>query len=92
MHKDRKRSSIDHKIQLFSFNILNKVIIKLKMEKEEIKPVEKKKKGPCWVWKKTKTIRDEWIINNGEDKCIDFIRAHNQCLIQNGFRVESDII
>ncbi|KAF4671242.1 Major facilitator super domain-containing protein 3 [Perkinsus chesapeaki] len=43
----------------------------------------------CCVCKvETKAARDECIVMNGEDKCRQFILAHNQCLRAEGFEVE----
>jgi Cytochrome C oxidase copper chaperone (COX17). len=44
-----------------------------------------KKKGPCCVCKETKAARDQCILNNGEEKCFDFIQAHKACLRSEGF-------
>ncbi len=47
----------------------------------------KKRRGPCCVCKATKTLRDQCIINNGEENCKSFIDAHKVCLTENGFKV-----
>lgn len=41
----------------------------------------------CCVCKPTKEVRDECIVLNGEEKCMPFIYAHNQCLRAEGFEV-----
>ncbi len=33
-------------------------------------------------------MRDNCIINNGEENCKDIIEAHKVCLRENGFKVE----
>lgn len=42
----------------------------------------------CCVCKPTKQVRDECIVLNGEERCKDFINAHNQCLRSEGFEVK----
>lgn len=42
----------------------------------------------CCVCKDTKSIRDDCIVRNGEERCQDFISAHNQCLRSEGFEVD----
>ncbi|KAF8820059.1 putative copper chaperone COX17-1 [Cardiosporidium cionae] len=46
------------------------------------------KKRICCVCKETKSVRDECIVLNGEEKCAAFIEAHNQCLRREGFDVK----
>lgn len=46
------------------------------------------KKGICCVCKETKAARDECILLNGEERCQQFIEAHNQCLRSEGFDVK----
>ncbi|KAI4837896.1 hypothetical protein MKS88_003315 [Plasmodium brasilianum] len=43
------------------------------------------KKKICCVCLETKKLRDECIINLGEDQCKKFIDDHNQCLRKEGF-------
>lgn len=47
----------------------------------------KEKKKICCVCKETKRVRDECVVLNGENKCRDFIEAHNACLRSEGFDV-----
>ncbi|EPT30695.1 copper chaperone COX17-1, putative [Toxoplasma gondii ME49] len=42
----------------------------------------------CCVCTETKAARDECILLNGEEKCKNFIDAHNQCLRSEGFDVQ----
>ena len=46
-----------------------------------------KGKKICCVCKETKGVRDECIVRNGEERCVMFIEAHNQCLRSEGFDV-----
>lgn len=41
----------------------------------------------CCVCKPTKEVRDQCIVLNGEERCKEFIFAHNQCLRDEGFDV-----
>ena len=50
--------------------------------------VNAKGKKICCVCKETKSVRDECIVRNGEQKCRQFIEAHNQCLRAEGFDVQ----
>ncbi|EGC30737.1 hypothetical protein DICPUDRAFT_157498 [Dictyostelium purpureum] len=45
------------------------------------------KKKMCCACPETKKTRDECIVNNGEDKCAQFIEAHKACLRSEGFDV-----
>lgn len=47
----------------------------------------KPKKKICCACPETKKLRDECIIEHGEDKCGKFIEAHKQCLRAEGFNV-----
>lgn len=49
--------------------------------------VNAKGKKICCVCKETKGVRDECIVRNGEERCKQFIEAHNQCLREEGFSV-----
>ncbi|CBZ51883.1 Cytochrome c oxidase copper chaperone, related [Neospora caninum Liverpool] len=42
----------------------------------------------CCVCQETKSARDECILLNGEERCRNFIEAHNQCLRSEGFDVQ----
>lgn len=42
----------------------------------------------CCACKPTRTLRDECIRNFNEEKCVDFIEAHKECLREKGFKVE----
>jgi cytochrome c oxidase assembly protein subunit 17 len=50
---------------------------------EEVKP----KCKICCACPETKTVRDECIVNNGEEACQDKIEAHKVCLRGMGFKV-----
>ncbi|SBS90908.1 cytochrome c oxidase copper chaperone, putative [Plasmodium ovale] len=54
---------------------------------DEVKGGEKKKKI-CCVCLETKKLRDECIVNFGEEKCKKLIDDHNQCLRNEGFDVK----
>ncbi|CAD2086950.1 cytochrome c oxidase copper chaperone, putative [Plasmodium vinckei lentum] len=47
-----------------------------------------KKKKICCVCLDTKKLRDECIVNLGEQKCKKFIDDHNQCLRNEGFDIK----
>lgn len=49
-----------------------------------------KKLSPCCACKPTKSMRDECIRSFGEEKCLDFVRAHEDCLREKGFKVVSN--
>lgn len=42
---------------------------------------------PCCVCLDTKRVRDECIIQNGEDECKKFIEAHKKCMRDLGFDI-----
>jgi cytochrome c oxidase assembly protein subunit 17 len=46
-----------------------------------------KKKMPCCVCKEERSVRDECVLLNGEEKCSKFIEAHKACLRKEGFDV-----
>ncbi|KAE9620771.1 hypothetical protein Lal_00019190 [Lupinus albus] len=47
----------------------------------------KPKKKICCACPDTKKLRDECIVENGEDACTKWIEAHRQCLRSEGFNV-----
>ncbi|KAF8657727.1 hypothetical protein HU200_037532 [Digitaria exilis] len=47
----------------------------------------KPKKKICCACPDTKKLRDDCIVQNGEDACGKFIEAHLQCLRAEGFNV-----
>ncbi|CAL0303775.1 unnamed protein product [Lupinus luteus] len=47
----------------------------------------KPKKKICCACPETKKLRDECIVENGEDACTKWIEAHRQCLRAEGFNV-----
>ena len=50
--------------------------------------VEKKEVlKPCCACPDTRKLRDNCILNNGEEKCLEFIDAHKDCLSQKGFKI-----
>jgi cytochrome c oxidase assembly protein subunit 17 len=64
-------------------------------EKKEVAAPEKK--GPklgksgkkiCCSCPDTKQLRDECVVNNGEQSCADVIEAHKLCLRAEGFTVK----
>jgi cytochrome c oxidase assembly protein subunit 17 len=50
-------------------------------------PETKPKKKICCACPDTKKLRDDCIVQNGEDACGKFIEAHLQCLRAEGFSV-----
>lgn len=57
---------------------------------EPIKVVEgqaKPKCKACCACPETKKIRDECIIQHGEDNCGDLIEAHKKCMRDMGFKI-----
>ncbi|XP_056683563.1 cytochrome c oxidase copper chaperone 1-like isoform X2 [Spinacia oleracea] len=48
---------------------------------------QKPKKKICCACPETKKLRDECIVQNGEDACGKWIEAHKQCLRAEGFNV-----
>ena len=46
---------------------------------------KKKKPGACCVCKPTKKLRDDCIFNFSEEKCVDFISAHKECMASWGY-------
>ena len=47
----------------------------------------KPKKKICCACPDTKKLRDECIVQHGEEKCSKLIEAHRQCLRAEGFNV-----
>ncbi|KAF3339105.1 Cytochrome c oxidase copper chaperone 1 [Carex littledalei] len=47
----------------------------------------KPKKKICCACPDTKRLRDECIVEHGEDACTKWIEAHKQCLRSEGFNV-----
>ena len=48
---------------------------------------EKPKCKICCACPDTKKLRDECIVQNGEEKCASMIEAHKVCLRKEGFNV-----
>ncbi|GJP32626.1 hypothetical protein CLOM_g17238 [Closterium sp. NIES-68] len=48
---------------------------------------EKPKKKICCACPTTKKLRDECIVEHGEEACTKWIEAHKQCLRSEGFNV-----
>ncbi|KAF9081652.1 hypothetical protein BGX29_004919 [Mortierella sp. GBA35] len=42
---------------------------------------------PCCSCPETKKARDQCVFNNGEENCLDLIKAHQQCLRDLGFKI-----
>ncbi|KAG0248596.1 Cytochrome c oxidase copper chaperone [Mortierella polycephala] len=42
---------------------------------------------PCCACPETKKVRDNCVFNNGEENCLDLIKAHQQCLRDLGFKI-----
>ncbi|XP_014678885.1 PREDICTED: cytochrome c oxidase copper chaperone-like [Priapulus caudatus] len=54
---------------------------------KECKEEEPKKLKPCCACPETKKIRDECIIQNGEENCQHLIEAHKACMRSLGFKI-----
>ncbi|GMN44864.1 hypothetical protein TIFTF001_014057 [Ficus carica] len=50
-------------------------------------PDTKPKKKICCACPDTKKLRDECIVEHGEDACAKWIEAHRKCLRAEGFNV-----
>ncbi|KAK1582810.1 hypothetical protein Q3G72_018454 [Acer saccharum] len=50
-------------------------------------PESKPKKKICCACPETKKLRDECIVENGEESCAKWIEAHRKCLRAEGFNV-----
>ncbi|KAM9850859.1 cytochrome c oxidase copper chaperone isoform 1-T2 [Aulostomus maculatus] len=48
---------------------------------------QKKPLKPCCACPETKKVRDECIIEKGEESCTDLIEAHKECMRQLGFKI-----
>ncbi|KAF9958646.1 Cytochrome c oxidase copper chaperone [Mortierella alpina] len=42
---------------------------------------------PCCACPETKKARDHCVFTNGEENCLDMIKAHQQCLRDLGFKI-----
>ncbi|XP_073392168.1 uncharacterized protein [Physcomitrium patens] len=50
-------------------------------------PAEAPKKKICCACPETKKLRDDCIVEHGENACAKWIEAHKQCLRREGFNV-----
>ncbi|KAK4851472.1 hypothetical protein QYF36_015409 [Acer negundo] len=50
-------------------------------------PESKPKKKICCACPETKKLRDECIVEHGEESCAKWIEAHRKCLHAEGFNV-----
>lgn len=50
-------------------------------------PDSKPKKKICCACPDTKKLRDEYVVEHGEDACSKWIEAHLRCLRAEGFKV-----
>jgi len=48
---------------------------------------EEKKLKPCCACPETKKVRDQCIVENGEENCGDLIKAHKECMKKMGFNI-----
>ena len=55
-------------------------------------PTPEKPLKICCACPDTRLPRDECIVRNGEDRCLDQINAHNDCLRRLGFKVSDNSI
>jgi cytochrome c oxidase assembly protein subunit 17 len=53
----------------------------------EEKNVEKPPCKPCCACPETRKVRDECVFANGEEKCADLIKAHQDCMRSMGFNI-----
>ncbi|ORY97129.1 cytochrome C oxidase copper chaperone-domain-containing protein [Lobosporangium transversale] len=42
---------------------------------------------PCCACPETKKARDQCVFNQGEENCLELIKAHQQCLRDLGFKI-----
>lgn len=49
--------------------------------------VEAPKKKICCACPETKKLRDDCVVEHGEDACSKWIEAHKQCLRREGFNI-----
>ncbi|CRK91261.1 CLUMA_CG004941, isoform A [Clunio marinus] len=56
-------------------------------EVKQAAPEEKKKCKACCACPETKKIRDECIMEKGEENCGDLIEKHKQCMRDLGFKI-----
>ncbi|KAJ3184641.1 hypothetical protein HDU87_004044 [Geranomyces variabilis] len=47
----------------------------------------KAKCKPCCACPDTRKARDECVFDNGEEKCADLIKAHQDCMRAQGFNI-----
>ncbi|KAI8593364.1 hypothetical protein BDZ88DRAFT_404429 [Geranomyces variabilis] len=47
----------------------------------------KPKCKPCCACPDTRKARDECVFDNGEEKCADLIKAHQDCMRAQGFNI-----
>ena len=52
-----------------------------------VAPAEAPKKKICCACPETKKLRDDCVVEHGEDACAKWIDAHKQCLRREGFNV-----
>ncbi|XP_051146544.1 uncharacterized protein LOC127262078 [Andrographis paniculata] len=64
-------------------------VISLQSQKDKASPdtASKPKKKICCACPETKKLRDECIVQNGEESCGKWIEAHRRCLRAEGFNV-----
>ncbi|XP_034335191.1 cytochrome c oxidase copper chaperone-like [Crassostrea angulata] len=55
--------------------------------KQESSSEPEKKLKPCCACPETRKIRDECILENGEENCKEAIEAHKECLRKLGFKI-----
>ena len=48
---------------------------------------EEKKLKPCCACPETKKVRDECVIEKGEENCKSLIEAHKECMRKLGFKI-----
>ena len=59
-----------------------------KQEQQGSQFVGKSGKKICCACPETKKARDECIVKNGPEACVDKIEAHKQCLRADGFKID----
>mmetsp|Transcript_28082 Transcript_28082/g.48543 ORF Transcript_28082/g.48543 Transcript_28082/m.48543 type:complete len:80 (+) Transcript_28082:28-267(+) len=56
--------------------------------KEDGPKIGRSGKKICCSCPDTKKLRDECVVMNGEENCLDLINAHKECLRAEGFTIK----
>ncbi|CAI5514563.1 unnamed protein product [Closterium sp. Naga37s-1] len=80
------QSLVLHQIDIMSSPVMAEAAAG-KVEAAAQEKQEKPKKKICCACPTTKKLRDECIVEHGEEACTKWIEAHKQCLRSEGFNV-----